>query len=158
MIGPYQMLPLRARVDLAAMLMKGYSAFPKAPALHEPDHQIVSLYPRHLLAGSYPSADMQLVYSRAPPNWARSIWVEMQMILNSFSLRFWWANFYRKCLLLAGKFINRHDNSFVLNIVFCLWVLVGRDCLTQVTREPRIHSGRQGRHTPQGSGGRLSRL
>ena len=27
------MLPLRARVDLGAMAMKGYSAFPKAPAL-----------------------------------------------------------------------------------------------------------------------------
>ncbi len=27
------MLPLRARVDLGTMAMKGYSAFPKAPAL-----------------------------------------------------------------------------------------------------------------------------
>ena len=40
-IGPYQVLPLRARVDLGAMAMKGYSAFPKAPALLEPHHQIV---------------------------------------------------------------------------------------------------------------------
>ena len=32
-IGPYQMLPLRPRVDLRAMAMKGFSAFPKAPAL-----------------------------------------------------------------------------------------------------------------------------
>ena len=39
-IGPYQVLPLRARVDLGAMAMKGYSAFPKAPALLEPHHQI----------------------------------------------------------------------------------------------------------------------
>ena len=38
---PYQVLPLRARVDLGAMAMKGYSAFPKAPALLEPHHQIV---------------------------------------------------------------------------------------------------------------------
>ena len=30
------MLPLQARVDLGAMAMKGYSAFPKAPALLEP--------------------------------------------------------------------------------------------------------------------------
>ena len=37
----YQVLPLRARVDLGAMAMKGYSAFPKAPALLEPHHQIV---------------------------------------------------------------------------------------------------------------------
>ena len=35
------MLPLQARVDLGAMAMKGYSAFPKAPALLEPYHQIV---------------------------------------------------------------------------------------------------------------------
>ena len=40
-IGPYQVLPLRARVDLGVMAMKGYSAFPKAPVLLEPHHQIV---------------------------------------------------------------------------------------------------------------------
>ena len=40
-IGPYQVLPFRAKVDLGAMVMKGYSAFPKAPALLEPQHQIV---------------------------------------------------------------------------------------------------------------------
>ena len=40
-VGPYQMLPLRARVNLGAMAMKGYSAFPKAPALPEPYHQMV---------------------------------------------------------------------------------------------------------------------
>ena len=37
-IGPYQVLPLQARVDLA---MNEHSAFPKAPALFEPHHQIV---------------------------------------------------------------------------------------------------------------------
>ena len=41
LIGPYQVLPLRARVDLEAMAMKGYSVFPKVPALLEPHHQIV---------------------------------------------------------------------------------------------------------------------
>ena len=35
------MQPLRTRVDLGAMAMKGYSVFPKAPALLEPHHQIV---------------------------------------------------------------------------------------------------------------------
>ena len=40
-IGPYQVLPLRATVDLGAMAMKRYSAFPKTPALLEPHHQIV---------------------------------------------------------------------------------------------------------------------
>ena len=40
-IGPYQVLQLRDRVDLGAMVMKGYSAFSKAPVLVEPHHQIV---------------------------------------------------------------------------------------------------------------------
>ena len=31
----------RARVDLEAMAMKGYSAFPTAPALPEAHHRIV---------------------------------------------------------------------------------------------------------------------
>ena len=38
--GPYQVLPLRARVDQRSMAMKAYSAFTKAPALLEPHHQI----------------------------------------------------------------------------------------------------------------------
>ena len=40
-IGSYQVLPLRARVDLEAIAMKGYSAFSKAHALQEPHHRIV---------------------------------------------------------------------------------------------------------------------
>ena len=44
------MLPRRARVDLGAMAIKGYSAFPKAPALLELHYQIVS-YPGHSLGG-----------------------------------------------------------------------------------------------------------
>ncbi len=35
-IGPYQVLPLQARVDMEAMAIKGYYTFPKAPALLEP--------------------------------------------------------------------------------------------------------------------------
>ena len=41
LIEPYQVLPLQARVDLGVIAMKEYSAFPKAPALLEPRHQIV---------------------------------------------------------------------------------------------------------------------
>ena len=40
-IGHYQVLPIWARVDLAAMAIKGYSAFPKAPGLLEPYRQVV---------------------------------------------------------------------------------------------------------------------
>ena len=41
------MLPLQARVDLGVMAIKGNSKFPKAPALLEPHHHLVS-YPEHL--------------------------------------------------------------------------------------------------------------
>ena len=64
-IGPYQVLPLRPRVDLWAMAMKGYSVFPKTPALD----YLVS-YPGHSLGGSYPSAEVESVYSTAPVDWA----------------------------------------------------------------------------------------
>ena len=37
------MLPLRARVDLEVMVMKGYSAFHNAPLLLEPHHKIVTI-------------------------------------------------------------------------------------------------------------------
>ena len=40
-IGPYQVIPLPARVDLEAMAMKGYSAFPKVLAFLKPHLQIV---------------------------------------------------------------------------------------------------------------------
>ena len=39
--GPYQELQLWARVDQGAMVIKEYSAFPKAPALLEPHHLIL---------------------------------------------------------------------------------------------------------------------
>ena len=54
------------------MVMKGYSIFPKVPALLEPHHQIV--YAGHSLDRwrSYTSAEMQLVYSTAQANWATS--------------------------------------------------------------------------------------
>ena len=56
------MLPLQASVDLGAMAMKGYSAFPKAPALLEPHHQIVSCHIQDTrLGGVYPSTEVQSV-------------------------------------------------------------------------------------------------
>ena len=41
LILPYQVLPRRARVDLGAMAMNGYSVSPKAPALLGSHRQIV---------------------------------------------------------------------------------------------------------------------
>ncbi len=49
------MLPLRARVDLGAMAMKGYSTFPKGHSFG---------------GGSYPTAEVQSVYPTAPADWA----------------------------------------------------------------------------------------
>ena len=64
--GPYQVQPLRARLDLGVMAIKGYSAFPKVPALLEPQHQIVLCHIQDTrCGGSYPSAEIQLVYSTA---------------------------------------------------------------------------------------------
>ena len=36
----YRVLPLRAREGLEVVAVKGYFAFPKAPALQEPHYQI----------------------------------------------------------------------------------------------------------------------
>ena len=40
-IDPYQVLQLRAKVDLGAITMKGYSTFLKALASLEPRRQII---------------------------------------------------------------------------------------------------------------------
>ena len=41
LIRPYKLQILPARVDLGAKVLKVYFAFPKAPALLAPHHQIV---------------------------------------------------------------------------------------------------------------------
>ena len=52
--------------------MKEYSAFPKAPALLEPYHQIAScdIQDAHC-GGSYPSVELQSMYSIAAADLAR---------------------------------------------------------------------------------------
>ena len=47
------MLSLQAKGDLEAMVMKGYSAFPKAPASLESHHQIVLCRIQDTLWNSY---------------------------------------------------------------------------------------------------------
>ena len=63
---------LWVRLDMGVMSMKEYSAFPKAPALLEPHHQIVLGHIQDTCWrwGSYPSAEKQSVYSTAPADWA----------------------------------------------------------------------------------------
>ena len=65
-MGPQLVLPHRVRVDLGVMSMKGYSTFPKAPEL-EPHHQMgFSIMSRTYYRESYPTAEVQLVYSTVP--------------------------------------------------------------------------------------------
>ena len=71
MIGPYQVLPLQARVDLGVMAMTEYSIFPRATLIGASPSDSLMSYPRHLLAESYPSTEMQSVYSTAPTDWDR---------------------------------------------------------------------------------------
>ena len=61
------MLPLWARVDQGVMEIKGYSKFPKVPALLEPHPQIIlCLIQDTCWWGFYPSAEMQSMYSTSP--------------------------------------------------------------------------------------------
>ena len=96
-IWPYQVRPLRARVNWEVLAMKGYSTFPKAPALLDPHHQMFYCYiedtrwfftpqqrysrcvvqtkltgsPGHSLGECYPSAAKQSMYSTAPTDCVR---------------------------------------------------------------------------------------
>ena len=52
--------------------MKRYFAFPKAPSLLEPHHQIVYCHiSGHSFGKFYPSEEKQLMYSIAPTDWAK---------------------------------------------------------------------------------------
>ena len=65
------MLPLRASVDLGAMIMRGVLCIPQSSSITgtSPSDCLV-FYPGHSLGESYPSAEMQSVYSTAPGAWA----------------------------------------------------------------------------------------
>ena len=69
LIGPYQVLQFRARVDSGVMKMKGCSAFSKALASLEHHHQIVS----HHIQDTHWGEEIltQSVYSTAPADWAK---------------------------------------------------------------------------------------
>ena len=73
-IGPYQVLPRRARMDLGAMVIKGYSAFPKLRQQWNLIIRLFSVISRTLIMrGFYPSVEMQSMYSTAPADWAHSL-------------------------------------------------------------------------------------
>ena len=60
-----------ARVDLGAMLMKGYYVFPKAPALLKPHHQIVKCHIQDTRWGRVLSLSRKAVYSTSLADWAK---------------------------------------------------------------------------------------
>ena len=93
------------------MAMKEYSAFPKAPASLESHHQIVQCHNQGTHwsggGGSYPSTEVQSVYSTAPANRAKKIneyfTVSMKDLYN-FSLNKIWhkvilSGHHKKCLV-----------------------------------------------------------
>ena len=72
-IGPYQVLPRRASVDLSNDGNKGVLHTPQSSSIigTSPSDCLVS-YPGHSLGGgSYPSAEKQSVYSTGPADWAK---------------------------------------------------------------------------------------
>ena len=72
--GPYQLLPLKARVDLGAMAIKGNPHSPKP--YWNLTIRLFCVIPGHSLGESYPSAEKQSVYSTAPPDWAMIIMIK----------------------------------------------------------------------------------
>ena len=77
------MLPLWARVDLGAMAIKGYSAFPKASELLEPHHQIYLVsYPGHSLEGLTPLQRSSQCILQPQPTGFTSI--EITTVLNDY--------------------------------------------------------------------------
>ena len=62
------MLPLGARVDIAAMEIKGYSAFLKVPVLLERHHQICHIQDNHYVGVCWEA--MSVFYS---PNWLGNV-------------------------------------------------------------------------------------
>ena len=69
-MGPHQVLPLVVRVELGVMAMK-YSTFPKSFRTGASSSNDFVSYPEHLLEErSYPSTEMQLVYSMVLADWA----------------------------------------------------------------------------------------
>ena len=77
LIEPYQVLPLRIRVDLGVMAMKGYTAFAKVSPLLDPHYQMVYFHIQDTcceVEEFYPSVEKQSVYSTAPADWVEPVW------------------------------------------------------------------------------------
>ena len=103
LIGPYQLLPRRARVDLGVMAMEGCSAFPKAPALLESYYQIVLCLIQ----------DIHWEGSTPPADWARNIWDYIAIRLNVL------RNKYTK---IKMQIYNEHNSLIFTNKIPPDWL------------------------------------
>ena len=105
------MLPLRARVDLGAMAMKGCSAFPKTSSECLVSYSVWGWE-------SYFSAEQQSVYSTASPDWAT-----MDGTLVGITI-----------LVQSGTGSNGNDWVTLNSLVFQNWILLVWLCF--ITYQP----------------------
>ena len=82
-IGRYQVLPHRVRVDLEAMAMKEYSAFPITGTSRS---DCFESYLGHLFGESYLSAEKHSVYSTAPSDWAIDEFCKQTLFILFFTM------------------------------------------------------------------------
>ena len=69
----------QAKVEMGAMVMKCHSTSSKAPRLLKNNHRMVLCHTEDTRWGkSYPSAEMQSVYSTAQADWV--VWILFQLL------------------------------------------------------------------------------
>ena len=99
---PYQLLPLRARVDLVALVIRGYSAFLETPALLDLTIRLFSVLSRTLVwRESFSSSEKQWANSTAPADCARRHWGKL---VNSWLHCFYQIKTTRRTLLYWHSF------------------------------------------------------
>ena len=96
------MLPLWARVDLGAMAINRYSAFPKALVSLEDHHPIVSVISRTLVGGVLPPCRDESVYSVNSADWSDTRRFRMSERLLTKNLVWFNRSFYE----LSGNAIK----------------------------------------------------
>ena len=111
------------------MAMKVYCIFTKATEL-EPHHQIVSYTAYSLRKGSYPSLEMQSVYSTAPTDRAGLIGVDLNVI--SFLIEKGWKSFVifnldiTKEEFIVGKWIlKRNSAGRKISVFLNIYIIFG---------------------------------
>ena len=137
------MLPLWAWVELGVMHWRGTRPSPKPQHYWSLIIRLFTVISGHSLGKSYPSAEMQLVYSAAPADWARLwrwqitldwwdaelTWLSPSAInwvcLCGSEHSFWiygfrptWPYLIIKVFATLAKFLESSDYSIVINCAF----------------------------------------